>query len=83
LTQAEFNSAYIAHIIADKPTGPRGDAILSEQLKSDLSNLMLLCNVHHRLIDIADVDGHPADLLRAMKERHEQRIERKRLRNPS
>jgi len=75
LTQAEFNSAYIAHIIADKPAGPRGDAILSEQLKSDLSNLMLLCDVHHRLIDIADLDGHPADLLRSMKERHEQRIE--------
>ena len=75
LTQAEFNSAYIAHIIADKPTGPRGDAIFSEQLKSNLSNLMLLCDVHHRLIDIADVDGHPVDLLMAMKERHEQRIE--------
>ena len=57
LTQAEFNSAYIAHTIADKPTGPRGDPILSEQLKNDLSNLTLLCDVHHRLINIADVGG--------------------------
>jgi hypothetical protein len=40
LTQAEFNSAYIAHIIADKPTGPRGDPTLSEQLKADISNLI-------------------------------------------
>lgn len=75
LTQAEFNSAYIAHIIADRPAGPRGDATLSEQLKADLSNLMLMCDVHHRRIDVADVDGHPVELLRSMKERHEQRIE--------
>jgi hypothetical protein len=75
LTQAEFNSAYIAHIIADKATGPRGDPILSEQLKADISNLMLLCDVHHRRIDVADVGGHSVELLRSMKERHEQRTE--------
>ena len=75
LTQAEFNSAYIAHIIADRPTGPRGDAALSEHLKADISNLMSMCDVHHRRIDVADVDGHPVELLRSMKERHEQRIE--------
>jgi len=75
LTQAEFNAAYIAHIIADKSTGPRGHPTLSEELKADISNLMLLCDVHHRLIDVSDVDGHTVDLLRAMKERHEQRIE--------
>jgi len=75
LTQAEFNSAYIAHIVADKSTGPRGHETLSEQLKADISNLMLLCDVHHRKIDVADVAGHPVELLQAMKERHEQRIE--------
>jgi hypothetical protein len=75
LTQAEYNSAYIAHIVADKPSGPRGHATLSETLKADFSNLMLLCDKHHRMIDVADVDGHPVELLRSMKERHEQRIE--------
>jgi hypothetical protein len=75
LTQAEFNIAYIAHIIADKPAGPRGDSVLSEKLKSDITNLMLLCDAHHRLVDIADVPGHPVDRLRGMKERHEVRIE--------
>lgn len=75
LTQAEFNVAYIAHIIADRPSGPRGHPTLSEELKSDISNLMLLCDVHHRLIDVSDVDCHPVDLLRAMKVRHEHRIE--------
>ena len=34
LTKAEFNAAYIAHIIADKPTGPRGHSELSEKLSS-------------------------------------------------
>ena len=41
LTKFEFNSAYIAHIIADKPKGPRGDVVLSKQLRFDLSNLRL------------------------------------------
>src|SRR6185436_6973811 len=76
LTQAEFNSSYIAHIIADKPTGPRGDAVLSEKLKQDLSNLMLLCDVHHRLIDHGDVPGNPVELLRKMKAEHEELMER-------
>lgn len=75
LTQAEFNVAYIAHIIADRSTGPRGDPILSEQLKSDLSNLMLMCDTHHRRIDHDDVNGHPIERLRAMKDSHEQRVE--------
>jgi hypothetical protein len=68
LTLAEFNSAYIAHIIADKPAGPRGDPELSEKLKSDITNLMLLCDTHHRLVDIADVAGHPVDRPRACLE---------------
>ena len=75
LTKAEFNSSYIAHIVADEPGGPRGDPTRSASLKSHISNLMLLCDEHHRLIDKADVLGHPEERLRAMKESHEQRIE--------
>lgn len=75
VTQAEFNSAYVAHIVADKESGPRGDPVLSPQLASDLSNLMLLCDAHHRLIDRIDVAGHPVPRLQAMKRRHEERIE--------
>jgi len=75
LTKAEFNVAYIAHIIADKPTGPRGHSELSEELKSDISNLMLMCDEHHRLIDRIDVRGHPVERLRSMKKSHEIRIE--------
>lgn len=74
LTKFEFNSAYLAHIIADKPNGPRGDVEWSDKLGKDISNIMLLCDVHHRLIDKQDVEGHPVELLREMKEEHENRI---------
>jgi len=75
LTKAEFNTAYIAHIVADKATGPRGHSELSEKLKSDISNLMLMCDEHHRLIDKIDVQGHPVERLRRMKASHEARIQ--------
>ncbi len=75
LSKAQFNSAYVAHIVADKPKGPRGSAKDSPRLKDQLSNLMLLCDVHHRLIDKEEVKGHPVRLLRQMKEHHEARIE--------
>lgn len=74
-TQFEFNSAYIAHIIADSPSGPRGDPILSPKLATDISNLMLLCDRHHRLIDKEDVAGHPVERLEEMKRAHEGRVE--------
>lgn len=76
LTKAEFNQAYIAHIVADSQNGPRGDLKRSELLADDLKNLMLLCDIHHRLVDKHDVDGHPESLLIEMKREHEDRIKR-------
>lgn len=75
LTLAQMNRAYIAHIIADTPSGPRGDIILSEELRSDLNNIMLLCDTHHRLIDKEKVEDHSPELLRKYKKDHEARIE--------
>lgn len=75
LTKAEFNTAYIAHLIADKRQGPRGDAKLSKKLRAEITNLMLMCDEHHRLIDKEDVEGHPVQRLMVMKRRHEDRIE--------
>jgi hypothetical protein len=37
---------------------------------------MLLCDAHHRLVDLEDVAGHPVELLRRYKQEHEERIER-------
>lgn len=83
LTKSEFNQAYIAHIVADVPGGPRGDAKRSPLLKDDISNLMLMCDEHHRLIDKMDVDGHPEFLLVQMKKEHEDRIEKVASINPN
>lgn len=76
LTKKKYNSAYIAHIVADKPGGPRGDIARSKLLCDNIGNLMLLCNEHHNLIDKVDVAGHPESRLLAMKRQHEERIRR-------
>jgi hypothetical protein len=76
LTKKRCNNAYIAHIIANEPNGPRGDVARSKLLSDDINNLMLLCDEHHRLIDKVDVTGHPESLLLEMKKKHEDRIMR-------
>jgi hypothetical protein len=76
ITLTQMNRAYLAHIIADSPKGPRGDQVLSAQLAKDPSNIMLLCDAHHRLVDKTDIEGYPAELLRRYKAEHEDRIER-------
>ena len=74
LTSAEINRAFVAHIVAASPDGPRGDAILSAQLADDIDNVMLMCHDHHRLIDREQVEEHPVERLREMKKKHEDRI---------
>lgn len=76
VTLKTMNRAYLAHIVADSPNGPRGDSDLSGALKDKFSNIMLLCDEHHRLIDKVDVAGHPVERLREFKRLHEERIER-------
>jgi CBASS immunity sensor of nucleotide second messenger signals len=76
LTKAEFNTAYLAHIYGDSPGGPRYEAGTSERLAPDITNLMLMCDEHHRLIDRAQVKEHPVERLQRMKALHEERIER-------
>lgn len=72
----DLNTAYIAHIVSDAPKGPRGDEVRSPQLSTDPSNLMLLCDTHHRLIDGSSTwREYPEHLLLDMKAEHEDRIE--------
>jgi len=73
LTKENFNYGQYAHIIADSPKGPRGDDELSENLAKDLSNIMLLCPMHHKLID-TNVDNYPAEKLKLMKQEHEAHV---------
>ena len=74
LTSTEINSAFVAHIVAASPDGPRGDVTQSAKLVDDIDNLMLLCNEHHRLIDHEGLAEHPVERLRVMKKKHEDRI---------
>ena len=75
LTQNEMNFADVAHIIGDSPNGPRGDIVLSKEYCSDINNLMIMCKDHHRMIDEI-IRAYNVELLRQMKQAHEERIER-------
>jgi hypothetical protein len=73
LTLTAGNFAQAAHIVAFSPRGPRADARLPARYVNDLSNLMLLCQRCHKLID--DNPGtYTVERLRHDKARHEERI---------
>ena len=74
-TKKRGNFAEVAHIIGNRPGGPRGDAILSPEYCNNIENLMLLCPDHHKLVDNEEPDNYPNDLLRKIKSTHEERIE--------
>ena len=77
VTGLEYNLAYVAHIIASNPNNKaRGDEERSHILSDKIENLMLMCDAHHRLIDEEDIEGHPEDVLLAMKKEHEDNIKR-------
>lgn len=63
-----------AHIIADSPIGPRGEARLSKELAQDIDNIMLMCPECHKYIDHEGAMKYDANTLRAMKKHHEERM---------
>jgi len=73
LTLGEGNFAQIAHIIGSSKDGPRGTE-QSDQLQTDYSNLMLLCQRCHKEID-DHPENYPIELLINWKQEHENRIE--------
>lgn len=64
---------FIAHIVAAEIDGPRGDPIRSPLLADDPKNLMLLCSVHHQLVDDVTQGYTEQDLL-DIKAKHEERV---------
>ncbi len=76
LTKIEMNFADVAHIIGDRPGGPRGDETISldKEYCNNVSNLMIMCKDHHEMIDKI-VETYTIEALREMKENHEKRIE--------
>lgn len=70
LYNAPARIGYLAHIIASDPNGPRGDPVLSHQRSNDPSNIMLMCDGHHRLIDSFAPNEYSANKLFAMRQNH-------------
>ncbi len=73
LTLTPGNFAEMAHIVAFKEKGPRGDVADRPENINNISNLMLLCPKCHKLIDDHPAD-HPREKLEEMKHAHEMRV---------
>lgn len=58
------------HIVAKSEAGPRGVSTLSNEARDFYANLILLCNVHHKVVD--DQPGeYTVEVLRDLKSEHE------------
>ncbi|MEU8182109.1 hypothetical protein AB0B86_15250 [Micromonospora sp. NPDC049047] len=66
----------VAHIVAESPGGPRGDSPLSEPERNRYENLILLCNVHHQLID-SQPATYTVEWLLEVKHEHERWVEQR------
>ncbi len=73
LTTKTARTAYLAHIIASNPDGPRGGSS-SHELSDSPENIMLMCDEHHRLIDRIDVENHSTERLKVMRNEHATRV---------
>lgn len=62
------------HIVSSAKNGPRYDPLYAATEFDGLSNLLLLCRVHHKLIDDQS-ETYTAELLRTIKANHEQWVE--------
>ena len=70
LTGYEGNYGYLAHNIASSTKGPRGTLYLSHLLSNEASNILLLCDIHHRLVDRIASSYYPITVLTRMREEH-------------
>lgn len=76
VTQETRNIAEKAHIRAYSLGGPRADPEWLHDAINELDNLILLCHGCHVTVDRMDGPArYTADMLHAMKRRHEDRIE--------
>ncbi|CRX38202.1 HNH endonuclease [Estrella lausannensis] len=73
LTQMPGTFGDIAHIVAFKEKGPRGNDLNRPKDINAITNLMLLCLDCHKLIDDFPLN-YPRSTLEAIKEEHETRI---------
>lgn len=58
------------HIISAREGGPRHDPMYPKEKLDSYENLILLCRVHHKMVDDQQ-DTYTTDILRQMKSNHE------------
>jgi len=63
-------TANICHIRARSPEGPRYDPAQTDEQRNDFANLLLMCPVHHTVID-ADDESYTVARLEQLKAEHE------------
>jgi len=62
------------HIVSGQTDGPRYDPTFPEERLDSYENLMLLCRIHHKMID-DQAETYTANILRQMKSNHENWVE--------
>lgn len=60
----------VCHIKAASPAGPRHDPNQTEEDRHDFANLILMCPVHHDVID-DDPSSYTVERLQTLKQQHE------------
>jgi len=66
-------SGEACHIIAQSRQGPRGNLIVTEGQRDHHTNLVLMCQEHHLLIDRRP-EVYSVGVLRTLKEQHEKNV---------
>lgn len=64
-----------AHIVSRKKDGPRGASTLTAEERDKFENLILLCKIHHKIIDDQTLN-YTVDNLKQMKAEHIQWVEK-------
>jgi len=64
------------HIVSGQSNGPRHELDLPKNDIDSYENLILLCRVHHKMVD-DQTETYTADVLRRMKSNHEQWVSEK------
>jgi hypothetical protein len=59
-----------AHIVGRKIDGPRGKNLLSQELRDNYNNLILLCSMHHKVIDDQEQE-YTVEKIKEYKKIHE------------
>ena len=75
LYSSEASVGEICHIEGLNPGAARYNPVLSEEEVNGIDNLILLCPLHHNMID-QNPEYYTVDLLKKMKRQHENNVQR-------